>query len=110
MQTMTVCELFNGRERRLAKRDDGGAPSAGLGGSVPVIRYEWRSGEHRAHRLALHADAASMNNAEGPKSGRVRFQQVLLYHAFDIARGHAVEIEHIADGNPDRLEIGVFGH
>jgi hypothetical protein len=40
----------------------------------------------------------------------VRFQQVLLYHAFDIARGHAVEIEHIADGNPDRLEIGVFGH
>jgi hypothetical protein len=36
----------------------------------------------------------------------VRFQQVLLYDAFDIARGHAVKVENIADGNPDRLEIG----
>ena len=92
------------------KRDDGGAPPAGLGGCIPEIRHEWRSREHRAHHLALHADATAVNDAESLETRPVRFQQVLLYHAFDIARRHAVEIEHIRDGNPDRLEIGVFGH
>jgi hypothetical protein len=93
-------------EAALAKSDDGGAPAAGLGGRIPEIGHEFRPREHRAHHLALHADAAPVNNAESPEAGRVRFQQVLLYDAFDIARGHAVKVENIADGNPDRLESG----
>jgi len=101
---------FRTGERRLAKGDDGGAPAARLGWRIPEIGHEFRPCEHRAHHLALHADAASVNNAEGLETGRVGFQQVLLYHAFDIARGHAVKVENIADGNSDRLEIGIFGH
>jgi len=101
---------FERGKRRLAKGDDGGAPAARLGGRIPEIGHEFRPCEHRAHHLALHADAASVNNAEGLETGRVGFQQVLLYHAFDIARGHTVKVENIADGNPDRLEIGIFGH
>ena len=97
---------FERGKRRLAKGDDGGAPAAGFGGRIPEIGHEFRSREHGAHHLALDADAAAVNNAESPEAGLVRFQQVLLYDAFDIARGHAVKVENIADGNPDRLEIG----
>jgi hypothetical protein len=97
-------------EAALAKSYDGGAPTAGLRGRIPEIGHEFRPREHGAHHLALHADAAPVNNAESPEAGLVRFQQVLLYDALDIARGHAVKVESIADGNPNRLDIGIFCH
>jgi len=96
-------------EAALAKGDDGGTPAACLGGRIAEIGHEFRPREHGAHHLALHTDAATVNNAKSAESGLVRFQQVFLYDAFDIPRGHTVKVENIADGNADRLEIAIFG-
>lgn len=38
--------------------------------------HEWRTGQHSAHDLALHADAASMDNAYGFQSERGCFFKI----------------------------------
>ena len=48
-----------------AQGDDGGAPTAGLCRGIAVIGDELKAGERGADDLALHTDAATMNNAEG---------------------------------------------
>ena len=93
-----------------AKGYDGGSPASCLGGSVAKVHHERRPRQHRAHHLALHADSASMNDAEGFKSGRVRFQQIFFNHALDVARGNAVEVEDVRNGNSDRFGLGIWVH
>ena len=53
--------------------------------------------------IALHADAAAVDDAERPKTQAVGFEQVFLHHGLDVARRDGVQIEDVSDGNADGL-------
>src|SRR5215471_17568187 len=55
-----------------------GAPSAGFRGRVPKLRHEIRPRQNRAHDFALHADAASVDDAQRAQSEAVRFDEILF--------------------------------
>ena len=95
-----------------------GAPSAGLWWRVAVCHHKTGAGQHRADYLALHPDAASVNDADGAEAHLVRLLQISLDHALDVARRHAVQVEDVGDGDPDgflrvckigRHDISLYG-
>jgi len=85
----------------MAESGNSRAPSPCFRRRVAVRRYKARAGQHRAHGFALHADSAPVNDADGTKAELLRFLEVGLDHALDIARRHAVQVEDIRDGDPD---------
>ena len=92
---------------RGTERTDGGAPPAGFRRRVAIPDHERRPGQNRADYLALHADAAAVNDANGPQAQLVRFVQVSFHYRLHVARGHAMQVEDICNGNGDRF-IGIF--
>jgi hypothetical protein len=44
-----------------------------------------------------------MHNPQSFETRAVRFLKIFLDDRFDIARQNAVQIEHVGDGNPDRI-------
>jgi hypothetical protein len=96
--------------RCLAESGDGGAPAAGFAGRIAESNYERRARQHCPHHLALYSDTAAVNDADGLEASGVSFEQIFFDHALDIARGYAVEVEYIGDGNADGAGLGIIVH
>ena len=66
----------------LPQGDDGGAPTAGFGGGVPEIGHEIRARQNRTHHLALHPDAASVDDPQRLEPQPVRLPRYSSTTAF----------------------------
>ena len=64
---------------------------------------KFRFGQYPAHDLALHADAAAVNDAQGLESELVRLFEIRLDHRLYVARRNSMEVENIGDGDADGL-------
>lgn len=88
-----------------SERDNGGAPPAGFQGRIRKVLNERRSCQDGSNHLALHADPAPVNDAQGLETEAARLFQILLDNRPDIARGNGVKVEYIGDGDADRLFV-----
>lgn len=88
---------------RSFQSDDSCAPAAGLRGGILKADHEVRVTQHGTHNLALHADAAAVDDAKGLESQAIGLREVLLYNGSYVSRGNAMQIEHIGNGNPNRF-------
>src|SRR5947207_1544982 len=66
--------------------------------------------EERSDVLALHADAAAVNEAYLTETFGACFEQVLARHVADFVWAERVEVERIGDRDLDRFVVGVIGH
>ena len=58
-----------------------------------------------ADHLALHADAASMDNAQELETEAVGFLEVFFDDGLHVARGNAMQIEDVGDGNANGVGV-----
>ena len=75
--------------------------------SVAVRDNEMGAGQDCADNLALHSNAAAVNDADGAEALLVRLLQIGLDHPLYVARRHAVQVEDIGKRNTDRF-AGIF--
>lgn len=92
----------------LAEVHNCGAPSTRFPGSIAERGDKRGSGENGTDDLALHSDAAAVDDAEGPVSETVGFVEVLFDYRLDVPGRDAVEIEDIGDGNSDGFLVHGF--
>jgi hypothetical protein len=92
-----------------AQSDDGCAPTPGFARGIAVIGDELKAGERGADDLALHSDAAAVNNAEGFEAEAMGLQKVFFDDWLYVARRHGVQVENVGDGNTNRFGIGFQG-
>ena len=88
--------------------DDGGAPASGFRRCVVKLRHKRRAREHGADHFALHADAASVDDAQRAKAQAVRFDEVFFHNRAYVAGRNGVQVEHIGDGNADGFVVLVL--
>ena len=81
---MWVVEVHNSR-----------APTAGFRRRIAKGGDERRPGEHAPHLLALHSDAAPVDDPQRAETEMVRFGEVLFDHILHVARGEGVEIQNV---------------
>src|SRR5208283_528663 len=89
--------------QRLPQRHNRRAPAAGFRRSVPEAGHKIGTGQDGADRFALHADASAVNDAHEAEAAFPRQRQVLFDYRRDVAGRHAVQVEHVGDGNRDGI-------
>src|SRR5271170_5448111 len=72
--------------------DQGCAPAAGFERRVFKRSHKRGLEENAAYHFALHADAASMNDAQRHKTTPPRFDEIFLHHGLGISRMKRVQI------------------
>lgn len=80
---------------------DGRAPTAGLRRRVRPVANERRAGEDAMDKATLHPLPLAVDDPHAPKSGAVRFGQIFMHDAFNVARRDGVEVENVGDLKPD---------
>src|SRR5580700_7520643 len=90
----------------LTDSNDGRSPAARLRRSVPETRHKGRPRQHRPHHLALHPDAAAVYDPHGLESHPARLGEIFLDDRLHIPRRNGMQIEHVGNGNPNRLVAG----
>src|SRR5205807_1193908 len=81
------------------------APSAATPVRVVEGFDEIEGRQQFADVLALHADAASVNEADLPEAARVRFEEILMRDVADFVRTKRVEVERVGDRDFDRVVV-----
>jgi hypothetical protein len=92
----------------LSKHDHRRAPPAPTPVGVVKGFDEVERGQELADVLALHADAAAVDQADLTEALRTRFDEVVAGHVADLVRAEGVEVERVGDRDLDG--VVVVGH
>src|SRR5229473_1840834 len=100
------------RESPLPKHHHRRSPAAAAAVGVVEGFDEIEGGQKLSDVLALHADAAAVDEAHLPESSGARFGEVVAGHIADFVRAKGVEVERVGDRELDGVGFGdvVIGH
>ena len=57
------------------------------------------------HNLTLNPDPAAVDDPQSLEASAMGFLKIFFDDWLDVSRRDAVEVEHVGDGNPDRIFV-----